>query len=452
MRTKKSVHSDPLPAASQSLAQPDDASANPVQAQARLTPPTASLEPAETGRRSLCVFLGAGASTLGGYRTFLTFPHMFWPTTTEPAILKATDRERSLLSAIHKELERKRRPLTLDQYLGILHNYHVVLENIFSDEELRSRFSDSLLFFARIQELNQVVQGAVARICRLTMDHYRRPPELQYFQRVRAFYNFLFHRYQDVELFTTNYDLVPEYLFSDNDSLVSARNEAWRRQGQEQDLASLAQQDERLYREIQFINGFPGLSRVNAPNAPNTDKHHWQRLVLEGRKSSKTLSLFRLHGCVAWYRVDGTVCFDMSELDQVENYFDRVCVMYPGRAELIGRDPLAYSFERLYDACLMSPVILFIGFAFRDHDVASVVFSAIRQRLQNSENRTRIVIVDPYLDEDYFYARLDDVRKHIAAPLALRKENLDVRVVRSEFPPGPDQIRAIVDLLEGTYK
>ena len=157
---------------------------------------------------SLCMFFGAGASTLGGYRTFLTFPHMFWPTSKEPAILNATDKERVLLYAIRRELERKKKALTLDEYLRILNDYNTVLQNIFSDEELRSRFSDSLLFFSRIQELNQLVQRAKTHICALTVQHYREPPSKLYYDRMLSFYENIFKHYRHIQLFTTNYDIV----------------------------------------------------------------------------------------------------------------------------------------------------------------------------------------------------------------------------------------------------
>jgi hypothetical protein len=104
------------------------------------------------------------------------------------------------LRSSHSRVERRRRAMRPSVSFAVLENQRAhrydccgrrnrevnddfVLQSIFSDEELRSRFSDSLLFFARIQELNQVVERARTHICALTVDHYRSPPDDRFCQQ-----------------------------------------------------------------------------------------------------------------------------------------------------------------------------------------------------------------------------------------------------------------------------
>jgi hypothetical protein len=153
------------------------------------------------------------------------------------------------------------------------------------------------------------------------------------------------------------------------------------------------------------------------------------------------VSVFRLHGCVGWYYDEdaetSVIYFDPHKVDDIKNPYDRLCVMYPGKDQLVGCDPHAYSFERLYDACLTSQAILFVGFSFRDADVASAIFGAIRQRRKHDPKSppTRLIVVDPDIDADYLRQRLDSQKNEIAIPLALESSDLEIVAIRSEFPP-----------------
>lgn len=396
-------------------------------------------------RRKLTIFLGAGASTVGDYRTFLTFPHMFWPTSSEPAILTATDKERALLSSIRRELARKKRPATLDHFLAVLSEYNRVLQNILADEQLRNRFTDSLLFLARIQELNQVVQRARGHICELTVSHYRRPPSTGYIVRSARLYKRLLDAFGHLEIFTTNYDLVPEFLFSSNPwckDLLAAWGVA-----DEQNVRAEAMGLLSALRQATFLNGFRDFSQAQQPCFGP-----WSREVYKSQdgESSRLIELLRLHGCVAWYYQEHeqgkSVCFDVRPLESIKDVLSRLCVMYPGKDQSLGTDPHAYSFERLYDSCLRASVLLFIGFAFRDTDVIALIFTALRNR---PDRRVKVVIVDPYVDSEDLKARIQEEGKSLALPILTDFSLIDLIAIRSEFPPKDEfGIEVIVNALE----
>lgn len=400
--------------------------------------------------KKICLFFGAGASADGGYRTFLTFPHMFWPTSTEPAILKSTDKERVLLAAIRRELERKRKPLTLDQYLWILDNYHVVLRSSFSDEELRSRFSDSLFFWSKMQELNQLVQRVRKHICDLTITHYKEAPQKHYYKSMRNFYSELFNKFQNVELFTTNYDIVPEYLMSKNQWFYDRLEESW-----DETIDSVNKNSKQLG-DVNFFNGIRNFSNLdlNIDIESNSKHYEWHKEAYQNSESP-SFSVFRLHGCVCWFYTpqlrNSEVYFDVKRIDQIANSYDRICIMYPGKMERVGKYPHRYGFERLYDACLNFSTLIFVGFAFRDSDVGSVIFSALRQRRLNRQKPIRIIIIDPYISKEDFFLRIEQMRQDVPVPMEIDDVEgaFKLITIRNKFPPhDPRELKIILDAID----
>jgi hypothetical protein len=223
---------------------------------------------------------------------------------------------------------------------------------------------------------------------------------------------------------------------------------------------------------VKLLNGFANFKSLGAARdaAEAGTPLTWSRKAYSPEKHEKTFSLLRLHGCVAWYYQKNPAREPISngkptakqvptnpvELDlrsprDIRDYFDRLCLLYPGRNQYLGRDPHAFGFERLYDACTNCNSILFIGFSFRDIDVAAAIFNAVRQRnkisLKNADP-VRVVIVDPYIDSDQFNFRLHRLQKDIAIPIEF--ENLDITAIRAKFPPGDDkQIEVILNALKG---
>ena len=233
--------------------------------------------------------------------------------------------------------------------------------------------------------------------------------------------------------------IVPEHILSNNKWFKDRRMKKTKKY-------------ESLLEDISFINGFENFENLEIKESDK--KPLWNKNVYkEGVSNKKSLSVFRLHGCVAWYYQeplsDFSVEFSVQVLDDIRNYFDRLCVMYPGKDTLIGRDPHAYSFENLYDVCYESSKLVFIGFSFRDPDVVSVVFNAIRQSLKGrSDKKVKIVIVDPSLDKDYFIQRLKSLQQHIPIPLEINNDKLDVKVIRSEFSPKEENINTILNAIK----
>lgn len=392
-----------------------------------------------TSEKKLCVFLGAGASSYGGYRTFLTFPHMFWPTSTEPAKLNATDKERALLTSIRGELERKRKTNTLDNYLSSLNEYNIVLRSMFSDEELRKRFSDALLFLARIEEMNQVVQRARTHILELTVEHYRSLPSPRFYRNARYFYARLLEQFGLVEVFTTNYDLVPEFLFTDL-PMYRAKSSNVSVTYNDHDTKIT-----KALKDVLFQNGFAEFG------GSFSNFGCWQPNNYRIPLDKKQIDVYRLHGCVAWYYKeidDGAVEFDMSALEDIRNSFNRICVMYPSKEQMKGNEPYTSSFLKLYRTCLEASTILAIGFSFRDIDVVSVMFNAIKQRA-DAGKKTKLVVVDPYIDKDILIDRLNDIKHQLTIPIAINENELQIVTIRTEFPPeDPAGTSTIVNSLQ----
>ncbi|MBI2421769.1 MAG: hypothetical protein HYV27_02985 [Candidatus Hydrogenedentes bacterium] len=428
------------------------------------TPPVANLP--DVNRRAITIILGAGASTGGGFRTFLSFPHLFWPTSSEPAKLEATEKERALLRFIMTGLKRKKRPLTTDQFLWVLDEYHRVLKGIFSDEALRIRFSDSLLLWSRIRELNAVVQGVLRRVCTLTVSHYSAPPSKHYVDAAREFYEKLLRENHDgIDVFTTNYDLVPEYLFSRNKWFTNRLNKAWGcKEDTDTTWPALSNSDPGGNEPSDdgqgtgwptFYNGFADFDSLElagddspdnvleeGPSVKGSDDNEWSEINYSQTTAPRAIRLYRLHGCVAWYYREqlenAPVYFNSDGITSIGSYYNKLCVMYPGREQNVGCRPHNLAFRQLYHAAFTSNFLIFIGFAFRDADVVAAVFNAVYCRMllpgSTGKNKMHILIYDPFLDQNIFERRIKQLERSIAVPLAEVCKQMTIHVIRFPFP------------------
>jgi hypothetical protein len=436
----------------------------------------------QKSRRELLMFFGAGASAAGGYHTFLQFPYLFWPTTSEPAQLRTSDKVYNLLSTIRHELTRHKDPLTLDQYLQKLDRYKRALRNMFSDAQLKSCLSDSQVLTSRMQNLNQLVETARIKICQLTAEHYMQPPLKSYFNSIRNFYEALFDTFDHIHIFTTNYDLVPEYIFSKNEYLKNKREKFWKEKAiasgnteQNDDLYNSIKTDSGVMCEsseemaldnIQFINGFSDFDNIQFDFEGKTKREEREKLIWDSHlyeddripEGRKTLRVYRLHGCVAWLYDDETsineknekVTINLKLPSSIKRHFERLCVYYPGKEKSIGLDPHAFGFRKLHYYCKKQPSINFIGYAFRDIDIVSVCFNSMHNSIMDHK---KILVVNPDMDQSVLCNRLREIDEMTPFPIENVAENSQekkakLKFIRSRFPGNKKEINLIISKLK----
>ncbi|KIX12466.1 hypothetical protein [Dethiosulfatarculus sandiegensis] len=394
-------------------------------------------------KREVFLFFGAGASAAGGYKTFLTFPYMFWRSPDSDGELQTNQKTYKLLEQIRDQLQRKNKALTLDQYLEMLDNYKRTLRNMFSDNQLREVINQSRLSFSKAQNLNNTIERLRTNICSLTAYHYMAPPnEIDYLKRLRTFVNSLFinDKSTHVYIFTTNYDLVPEYAFSDNLDLQQYANKYWQsanlNEGNVWDNGCFKSKNE-LYK---FYNGFSNFRNAKLGiKTPCKDifvdesiageRIYWDsKSYKQGMESNENaLFIMRLHGCVAWIYndskaiqpgKDNKVCFNLSNPVNIKRHFERLCVFYPGKETPIGKQPHALSFQIMSDLALKLRTITFVGYAFRDIDVVSVIMNSLRDSLSiDKALKKEIILVNPAMTVDDFYNSLAIIQNSIATPM-----------------------------------
>lgn len=394
------------------------------------------------------LFLGAGASAAGGYRTFFTFPHMFWPTPTEPAKLGITSKANALLLSIKNELQRQNRPETMDHYLWILNSYHAALTSVFASPELRTQFADSLLVFSRLKEVSDCLNTILRKICALTTAHYSCPPDRNYATRVFGFYDRLLELQDLLCVFTTNYDLTPEYIFSSEFRRFGTQYHGRPTFNFELDTKG-----------IHFCNGVKDFCKIRADDfrESRTDGHEqmqpdqkkrfaWDPQNYYRPNDSKAVFYYRLHGCVAWFYDQMTlqgseVFFDFGSMENIDEAYGRLCVMYPGRPETPGVDPHCEGFRQLYERVLRARTIVFIGFSMRDADVMRCILGSIYRLESGGQqpgtllDKKRLVIIDEALDQQEIRMRFGQVKQGSPIPLADPCADCEIIVERQSFPP-----------------
>ncbi len=380
----------------------------------------------------VALFFGAGASAWAGYKTFLTFPGLFWPSGKNPSKLEVTEKESHLLSEMKIYLNKKDYPLTLDRYLCLINEYKNVTNLSVSHTIIRDRLHSTTLEWASLQELRELLITLRDRICKLTAEHYREPiskNSKEDIEKVYEFFNIIFEKTNQnhIELFTTNYDILPEYLFSNNEYFKKIRLE----------FLSEREKGDSKYKFI-YDNNFEFFEEENDFNdsdrcifkKPKNNEVNRAKTEL-GRKIYCT----RLHGCVAWLHGDigdEKIYFRLTKPFEIDNFYSKLCITYPGHEECFGRTPHKEAYERLAKICKEVDSIIFIGFSFRDEEIISVIGNSIwfRKRLPT------FIVVDPQITKQEIIRRLYEARDKYAGPIPeweeLEKEN--IILIMKKFP------------------
>jgi len=388
-------------------------------------------------RRDVIFFTGAGASAWAGYRTFMNFPSMFWPSGNDPAKLEVAEKERHLLKEMEVHLKKRHLPLTLDWYLYLIHQYQQVTSHIVSHTILRERILTGSAQWASVQELRRLLMTLKNRICRLTALHYRRPATLEakiqqmgvdgvnldrkkidtLYDTFRSVYG---ESVSEINIFTTNYDILPEYLFSDSEYFKALRG------GDKSPFL--------------LDNGFQGF------DATSNFGEEKGRLILRGTASVEDeqdtgqekprIVVHRLHGCVSWLHGnlgDEKIYFDMRDPVQIADFPEKLCVSYPGHEQLYGRRPYFSAFQALADSFRTARIAIFVGFSFRDVEIIAVVGRSLYSRVQKSSTFPRFIVVDPQLTVEEIRERISYAATATAGP-TISWSNVSIKIVSATFP------------------
>ena len=373
----------------------------------------------------IVLFFGAGASAWAGYKTFLNFPGMFWASGNEPAKLELTAKERGILDKVKIHLAKKHLSPTLDSYLAAIHEFKEFTDSSVSHTILRERFLTSSTQWATTLELRHLLMTVRDRVCRLTAMHYREPIAESAKHRIEEIYE-LFEALMDQSenkliLFTTNYDLLPEYLFSHHKYFAAHRGP---------------------YKapSFDFQNGFPSFADKKFEVSDDVDKR--AKFVEAppddppGNNGSRILWCHRLHGCVAWLREglkESRIYFDVRKPENVEHFADKLCVSYPGHEERYGWMPHANAFRCLAYSVVTAGTLVFVGFSFRDAEVIAVIGRSLHEADNAGRPLPRIVIIDPQLTLGEVRDRIEECLSRVAGP-CIDWKKVDLKLLSELFP------------------
>ena len=309
------------------------------------------------------LFLGAGASQFAGYHTFQQFGDLITDGVVrlKEGLPDQSDETPRLIESLNQALRDMHRPTTHDNYLWLLNDYHTFCGKFDTHIGLQHRFPR---IRDEIRAFDSTTTTVINDLTQTTYCHYSRPRDVSPIgKEVRRLYEELASTNSSSEpflpVFTTNYDLLLEDMFNNRrDSSIS----------------------------VPLINGIPGRTRNGGKWSPKFYRN-------------KGIHLYRLHGCVGWFRSSDesqdSVSFGRpARLDG--DMLERLCVMFPGREIKIGNDPHGHAFRQLYSCLLHCRRAVFIGFSFRDDDVMHILLAANATR----EEPLQMRIIDPSIGRD----------------------------------------------------
>ena len=356
------------------------------------------------------VFLGSGASQFAGYRTFVTFPQLIFDhhLREQQGFPPLSPQVYQLLDAVRTSLANTVQPTTADNILRRLDNYRSLWNTVRQDPVLTSRIMRGVASWGNLARFSQLTEDAIGAITITTVRHYSQnliqearasdPAHYEMLRRLFALYrDLVVTNSQHLPVFTTNYDMLIEDLFSEFSRKRKDR--------------------------IVLLNGFAGCQ---------TEGGEWDDSLFHSKTGVPALHLYRLHGCVCWYyhgMGDEKVYFHRRDaLQRRESY---LCAIFAGRDFYRGLTPYSAGFESLYKALLGSAVGIFIGFSFRDDEINHMLLSANLQR----RTPLRLIVFDPVLAATDVVANLTESSKRTQFPVRLPRAS-DVTVINSRFGEG----------------
>jgi len=302
------------------------------------------------------LFLGAGASEFAGYKTFRDFGDLILDSVLRykerlPEMSVDTPR---LIAESRTALERMHRPATHDNYLWLLTDYHNFCGKFDTHAGLQARFPK---IKDEVHSFDTASMTVINDLTKTTFCHYSRPRDTGTAgEEVKSLYEELAiqNKYNEpfLPIFTTNYDLLIEDLFTETRK-ASPR--------------------------VPLVNGIPGRTRHGSKWTPKAYE-------------ASGIHLYRLHGCVSWFKDPQSEQISFNRPDEISgDLLSNLCVMFPGRELERGIDPHGFGFKTLYSSLLTCQKVLFIGFSFRDDDVMHILLAANASR----KRPFRYLVIDP---------------------------------------------------------
>jgi hypothetical protein len=193
-------------------------------------------------------------------------------------------------------------------------------------------------------------------------------------------------------IFTTNYDLLFEDLFSEfGDSSKFTPK---------------------------LVNGIPNCTK---------DGSIW--CEEEYKVQPAGIHLYRLHGCVSWFwHPSEKNVVQYSRSDTLQHPLANLCAIYPGSEVSLGLNPHVFGFRKLNELLLSCKIVVFIGFSFRDNDVIHILLSANARR----EQSLKLVVVDPTLTSGSVIERLSNSSLETQHPIRL-PETGDIHCINIRY-------------------
>ena len=184
----------------------------------------------EDTSEKLALFLGAGASIFAGYKTFHSFTDLLLieKLREEEGLSPLNSATHDLLKSISQVLKFHGKPLTHDNFMWMLDGYNGLLRSLRIDTGLKSRFVSKTVQTSEFAVFDEIVKNAIDEIIATTVQHYSKnyvekartsnPTIYRQMKQVYDFYirlAFLNSKEKPfLRVFTTNYDLLIEDLFS----------------------------------------------------------------------------------------------------------------------------------------------------------------------------------------------------------------------------------------------
>jgi hypothetical protein len=373
----------------------------------------------------IVLFLGAGASSVAGYHTFAAFPDLIFSNEVrdQEKLGKLHNTTRVLLKEIEQALRIVGKATTHDNFLWALNDYTKLWHVLRVDDVLRSRFLKSTVQWSEFAYFSQTVEDAIRDLTATTIRHYSankvqashqtNNPNYALMRSLFEFYSLLAVKNSNqtpyLPIFTTNYDLLLEDLFSEfGDHSKST---------------------------LKLVNGFPGCTK---------EESTWSEEEYQARLEG--IHLYRLHGCVSWWNPSGRIVLQHRRSNIPQYPLANLCAIYPGCEGSLGLNPHAHGFRKLNELLLNCSIVIFVGFSFRDNDVIHILLSANAQRQQP----LKLIVVDPTLTNGTVIERLGNSSLKTQHPVRMPEPH-EIHCINIRFGVA-NFSQVIFDVIDQTLK
>ena len=108
------------------------------------------------------------------------------------------------------------------------------------------------------------------------------------------------------------------------------------------------------------------------------------------KKNKLNLCLFKLHGSIFWYRVEGEIIYSHVVTSFPTDRKTETVILFPDDTKEILADPYITSYSYLQKCFDKAEFIIFVGYSFRDYITITFLKSALR-----FNEKLKVIIIDP---------------------------------------------------------